>query len=251
MAPPVLPNVRLADAAVIAQKLEDEKKKNEEQVAKVAQAAAQIVSDKLAAAANEEAEMLDESKQQFKDEVAAELRAQLKQMESEHRTQAKFSSIAIADLTEADAYNLQVGIQAAQSYSPNFLKITMKDKNYIARWCNVNSVRQAALIGQGFKRINPDEVENLDTLEMFIDSRNHFVYSDLVAMKIPKNIYYAGIRAAYVRSLHAANNQTAAQAGAVFAANDLRSSLSGSERAYLAAHEEVANKPVYNPTVGV
>lgn len=261
MAPPVIPNLKLADAETIAQKLAEAKQRNEDTL----KAAAKIVSDKLAAEKQSQdintkandpdntADSVDDvysaTSQQFKDEVAAELRAQLLQLEAERKAQG--TSVAIADLTEDDAYNLDVSIQTVQSVSPDFLKIVLHDKNYIARWCNTNPLRQGYLIGQGFKRITPDEVANLDTLKMFLDAKGNFVYVDLIAMKIPKNIYYAGIRQAYVRSLRASSNKKAAEAGAVFAANNLRQSLSGNERAYLATHEDVANKPVYNPTVGV
>lgn len=193
---------------------------------------------------------LAEVKSEFDDKVKAESMAAKKMLAQQAQEQAKVSEKGIRDLVEDDAYNLEVAISAKASYSPNFLKIELKDKNYIARWCNLNPIRQATLVAQGFRIVKETEVANLDELEMFLDSQKHFVYSDLIAMQIPKNMYYAGLRRAYLKSLHATNNKKAAEAGAQFASNQLKAELTGAQRSYLASHD-LTEKPVYNPNLGV
>lgn len=189
-------------------------------------------------------------KAEFEDEIDLETKSAAKVLESQNREQAAISGRSIASLTEDDAYNLEVGIAASAMHSANFLKVVLKDKNYIARWGNTNSIRQGQLVAQGFKYITSDDVENLDTLEMHLDAMDHFTWADLVAVKIPKNIYYAGLRKAYLKSLHATNNKKAAEAGAAFAKTNLTGTLSGAERSYVATHLD-QNKPIYNPPLGV
>lgn len=227
MAPPVLPN------PVLKLNLTADQVK----------AAAQKAKD------SEEAALLEGASTEFNDEVAAENKAAASAMAQAEKEQNAVGK-SIKDLTEDDAYNFEVAIAAAASYSPNFLKVALKDPNYIARWGNTNSIRQGQLVAQGFKYVTEDDVENLDTLEMHLDSRGHFVWADLIAVKIPKNIYYAGLRRAYVKSLHATNNKKAAEAGAAFARTQHTGSLSGTERSYMASHD-LNNKPIYNPTIGV
>lgn len=231
MAPPVTPNPRLTA----------------EQVKDAAKVVSQAIDINLLSGTEDP---LAEVKTEFDDQVKAETVAAEKLMAQQQKEQARVSSVALGDLVEEDAYNLEVAINAKASYSPNFLKIELKDKNYIARWCNVHPLRQAALVAQGFRVIKEADVRNLDELDMFIDGQKHFVYADLIAMQIPKNIYYAGLRKAYLKSLHATNNKKAAEAGAQYASQQLSQSLSGSERSYMAAHD-LTDKPVYNPNLGV
>lgn len=196
-------------------------------------------------------DILGDTKNEFEDQVQAETQA-AKQLKLDEVKQQAISSKSIKDLTEDDAYNLEIGIAASAAASPDFLKVVLKDKNYVARWGNRDSIRMSQLVAKGFKFITADEVENLATLEMFLDSQDHFVWADLVAMKVSKNIYYAGLRAAYVKSLHATNNKKAAEAGSAYAKSNLVGQLSGSERTYLSQQEQAgAQKPIYNPTIGV
>lgn len=192
-----------------------------------------------------------EAKAAFDDEVAAE-EAQTEQILSDaEKRQLQMSGKAVGDLVEDDAYDLNVPLYAGARYNPNMLKVELKDPNMIARWGNTNSMRQSMLAAQGFTFVHPKDVKNPDTLEMFGDSLGHFVFADLVAMKIPKNIYYAGLRRAYLKSLHATNDKKARQGGAAFAQQALQNSLTGSERSYMAVHKEQTHKDVYTPVVGV
>lgn len=154
----------------------------------------------------------------------------------------------ISDLIESDAYDFSIPINASVAYNADSLKIVLKDPNYIARWCHRNEMRQTQVIGRGFRVIQKDEVANFATLEPFLDSQEHFVSMDLVAMKIRKDVYYAGLRAAMVKSLHASNAKKAAEAGAQHATTNLTGSLSAGERNYLQQHQD---KPIYNPNIGV
>jgi hypothetical protein len=200
-------------------------------------------------ARDEEAAMLAGTGKDFQDEIEQE-ELTAKRMLATQKAEQAASSVAIHDLTEDDAYNLDIAINAKGMVSPSFLKVELLDKNYIARWCNRNSVRQAQLVAQGFRMVRANEVANLESLDMFLDSQDNFVYSDLVAMKMLKNVYYAGIRKAYLKSLHATNNRKAAQAGAAFASSQMKSALSGSERSYMATHD-LTDKPIYDPNIGV
>lgn len=187
----------------------------------------------------------EETKQQLKDEAFAEKTGAAK-------PKKPLNTVSVADLCEDDAYNLSVYIAAKASYSADFLKVVLKDRNYIARWCNLNHIRQSMLIAQGFRHVSADEVDNMEGLKMFLDVTGRFVYSDLVLMKMRKDEYYGAIRNNYVKSLYATDNRKAMKRGAAWATENLGHSLSAPERTYMEQHQEQhADKPVYNPSVGV
>lgn len=198
----------------------------------------------------DEADLLSSTAAEFRDQVIQEEITAAKVLAAQVRAQTSGEK-NISDLCEEDAYNLEIAISAKGMSSPDFLKIVLKDKNYIARWCNRNPIRMSQLVGQGFRMVKENHVANTTALDMFLDGQGNFVYADLVAMQIPKNLYYAGLRRAYLKSLHATQNKKAAEAGAAFAASRLQAELSGSERSYLAEHQEAGSKPIYNPNLGV
>ena len=197
----------------------------------------------------DETELLSSAQTEFQDQIKHEeqITAQLADKTKEAVSDGK----SIADLCEDDAYNLEVAISAKSMYSPTALKIVMKDPNYIARWANVNPIRITQLIGQGFRYLKPEMVANLSSLEMFQDSQGNFMWADLTAMYVRKDIYYAGLRRSYIKSLHATNSKKAGEIGATFAKSNLQSGLSAQERNYMAEHEAAGSKPIYNPNIGV
>ncbi len=154
----------------------------------------------------------------------------------------------IRELTEDDAYNLEIAMSVSKNVSPYFLKVVLKDPNMTCRWGNTNAIRQGQLVAKGFKPVLKEDVANLEDLEMHLDNQDHFVWADLIAVKISKEVYYAGLRAAFVKSLHATSNKKASERGANFATKKLTSQLLPNERAYMEQHD---GKPVYNPQVGV
>lgn len=252
---PAPPQLQLTESQIKEAALRLDAKKTEEALMTKAQGSplpvVQPLSQAQAKAQDEVEALLSDTEDEFKDQVTAEVQA-ARALKYDEKIQQLHGSKSIKDLTEEDAYNLNIGIAAAANASPDFLKVVMKDSNYIARWVNTNSIRLSQCVAKGFKFILQDEVVNLDTLEMFLDSQKHFVWADLVAVKIPKNIYYAGLRAAYLKSLHATNNKKAAEAGAAFAKQNLAGSLGGAERTYLAQQEQQGtSKPIYNPAIGV
>jgi hypothetical protein len=192
-----------------------------------------------------------QTEKQFADEVEAEERQAAEVLHQANESQIKVSGKTIRDLIEDDAYNLEVPLYAGVAFNPNLLRVEMRDPSYVARWGNTNNIRQTMLVSQGFTFCSEKDVLNFEQLHMFVDSLGHFVWADLVAMKIPKNIYYAGLRRSYLKSLHATNKTKAAQAGAAFAKSDLGRTLTGAEKTYLANQTAKLDKEIYTPVVGV
>lgn len=157
----------------------------------------------------------------------------------------------LSDLCEDDAYNLEVAIAASAMSSPDFLKLNLKDPNYVPRWGNTNVMRQGQLRAKGFSYVSREDLKNSEDYESQVDASGHIVWNDLVALKINKGIYFSGLRRAYVKSLHATNNKKAAEAGAAHAKANLVGALKGGERAYLENQVEQTGKEIYNPNVGV
>ena len=187
---------------------------------------------------------------EFQDEIEAEEAQAAQVLSQANKTQLQSSGKAIRELIEDDAYDLEIPLYAGVAFNPNLLKVDLIDPNYVARWGNTNNIRQTMLVSQGFSFCSEKDIKNLEQLSMFKDSIGHFVWADLVAMRIRKDIYYAGLRRAYLKSLHATNKSKAAKAGAAFAKGDLNRALTGPERSYM-VNQAKQDKEIYSPVVGV
>lgn len=126
-----------------------------------------------------------------------------------------FSKLSIDDV-----YDLSVPIEAKEFMSADALTIHLKDTNYEARWVNKNSQNLGNKIAKGFTYITPSDLQDGSepAIKASKDAQGHYVFDDVVAMKIDKATYYKALRAAHLRAV-ATTDQANARKRAANSAN--------------------------------
>lgn len=129
-------------------------------------------------------------------------------MEGQVIDKSKVPITDFSNLTMDVVYDLSVPIIAKEFMSADALTIHLRDSNYEARWVNKSPQNLGSKIAKGFSYIVPADL--LDGSEESIraakDSQGHYVFDDVVAMKIDKATYYAALRAAHIRALNTTKN---------------------------------------------
>jgi hypothetical protein len=114
-----------------------------------------------------------------------------------------------SNVSERDVFNLDVPIQAFSHELPDFLTVKLVDSNFEARWIQTNSRRLGQAIAEGFTYVTNAELAGALQVYVTPDASGHFVYADVVLMKLPKAKLYARLRSNFIRSLSVTKNVSA------------------------------------------
>lgn len=150
-------------------------------------------------------------------------------------------------LTMEDVYNLEVPIEAKEFFNADSLKITLKDSNYEARWVNKNSQNLGNKIAKGFTYITKEDLLTEDSIQAAKDSQGHYVFDDVVAMKIDKATYFAALRYAHLRAI-AATDQAQSRRKAANLANSYMTKNVGTDFANASSRGKMQ---FYDPDVRI
>ena len=122
------------------------------------------------------------------------------------------------NITHDDIYNPDIYFEAKPFMSSDFLRLSLKDKEYEPRWVNKKSERLGHMLAIGYSYVDKEDIEGRLEVEIQTDASGHFSFHDVVLMKIPKSRYYPALRAAHQRAQAVVNSQKASQAGQTTAA---------------------------------
>lgn len=129
------------------------------------------------------------------------------------------SAVPITDFSKLNmdaVYDLSIPIEAKEFMSADALTIHLADTNYEARWVNKNPRNLGDKIAKGFTYIVPADLQNgnEEAIKAAKDAQGHYVFDDVVAMKIDKATYYAALRKAHLRAISTTNEVTARERAA-------------------------------------
>lgn len=155
--------------------------------------------------------------------------------------------IDFSKLTMDDVYDLSIPIQAKAFGATDALKVELLDQNYEARWVNKNPRRLGQMLAYGFIYVEAVDLARDLEVEVAADAQGHFVLDDVVLMRIPKQKYYAALRAAHQRAMNTVSSVGSAKA-AEAEANNFMSKVSGGEFANAAAEGKVG---FYRPGIEI
>lgn len=134
---------------------------------------------------------------------AAKAEEAVKEEKQKYYTANEFKTI-----NEKDIYNFSVPIRAVDHQLPDFLDIKLKDANFVARWINLNPRRIGQAIAEGWTYITKDDLA--EELKVVVNgAEGHYVYADVVAMKLTKEKVFGRIRANFLKSLSLTKNTLA------------------------------------------
>lgn len=163
------------------------------------------------------------------------------------KDKAPIKEIDFTKLTMDDVYDLTIPIQAKAFGATDALKVALSDKNYEARWVNKNPRRLGQMLAYGFIYVEKQDLAQALEVEISLDAQGHFVLDDVVLMRIPKQRYYAALRAAHQRAVNTVSSVGSAKA-AESEANNFMSKESGGEFADLAQQGKVG---FYRPGIEI
>lgn len=154
-----------------------------------------------------------------------------------------------SNLTMDAVYDLSIPIEAQEFMSADALTIHLSDTNYEARWVNKQPQNLSSKIAKGFTYIVPKDLQNgtEEAIKASKDAQGHYVFDDVVAMKIDKATYYAALRAAHLRALATTDEVKARQRAAKSANAYMSSSDSSSDFAAASAQRKMV---FYDPGIG-
>jgi hypothetical protein len=132
------------------------------------------------------------------------------------------------NMTEADAYDLDIPIVAKPFSNEDSLDVDLKDKSYVARWVNVNPMRLGSMRARGFIFVIAADLASPLNIEVEVDAQGHYRCNDVVLMRITKERYYGALRAAHMRAISAVSTVGAHKA-ATAAANQYMEKTAGGE----------------------
>ena len=171
-------------------------------------------------------------------------------MEAQVIDKSKVPITDFSKLTMDAVYDLSVPIVAKEFMSADALTIHLRDTNYEARWVNKNPQNLGSKIAKGFTYIVPNDLKQgtEEAIKASKDVQGHYVFDDVVAMKIDKATYYAALRAAHLRAI-ATTNEVNARARAAKSANAYmeHSEVSQDYKSAAAQRKMV----FYDPQIGV
>lgn len=154
-----------------------------------------------------------------------------------------------SNLSMDSVYDLSIPIVAKEFMSADALTIHLRDSNYEARWVNKQAQNLGAKIAKGFTYIVPNDLRtgSEDAIQASKDSQGHYVFDDVVAMKIDKATYYAALRAAHLRAIATTNEVTARERAAKSANAYMKQSDASSDYASASASRKMV---FYDPGIG-
>lgn len=137
-----------------------------------------------------------------------------------------FTEAQFKDVKESDIYNFNVPIKTIDHQLPDYLDIKLKDANYIARWINLDPRRLGQAIAEGWSYIRPDDLARPLEIKITDSADGHYIYADVVAMKLTKEKVYGRIRGNFLKSLQLTKSTLALHE---HMKNLIKSELSGGE----------------------
>lgn len=116
------------------------------------------------------------------------------------------------NISESDIYNDSIPIEVKPFGMEDSLKIELVDQNYAARWVNKDPRMLGKALKNGFSYITKEDLAtDLDTA-ITEDAHGHYLNFDVIAMKCPKRIYFAALKAAHVRAVNTVSNLSSQKA---------------------------------------
>jgi hypothetical protein len=106
-----------------------------------------------------------------------------------------------SNIQERDIFNMDLPINPIVHEIPDFLTVTLKDANFVARWIHTNSRRLGEVLAQGFTYVVEEDLGTDLNIEVDPDASGHFIYADTVLMKLPKSKYYGKLRSNFQRAV--------------------------------------------------
>jgi len=93
-------------------------------------------------------------------------------------------------ITEADSYNMQMYIPVIDHDLPDYMNMKLKDPEFECVWASTDNRRIGQLLAEGYEYLKPEHIHPEFKIPLPFDSEGHYMYVDVVCMRVHKRILY-------------------------------------------------------------
>lgn len=104
-------------------------------------------------------------------------------------------------MSEKDVFDMSVPIQLVDHQMPDYMKVALKDSNFVPRWVQKLDRRLGPMKAKGFNFVREDEIDGELNIAIQVNADGIFQHDDVFLMKIEKRLYYGMLRANHERAL--------------------------------------------------
>lgn len=109
--------------------------------------------------------------------------------------------VDFSNIREKDIFNLDIPIVAIEHAMPEHLTVDLQDPNFVARWVHTSAQRLGTMKSNGWDYVVCQDLAHELAIEVQPDVSGHFVFNDVVLMKIPKKKYFGQLKANHLRAM--------------------------------------------------
>jgi hypothetical protein len=130
-------------------------------------------------------------------------------------------------LSEQDIFDLNIPIEVIDHDMPDYVKVELKDKSYVARWVNKNPRRLGPMKARGWDYVVPEDLATKLKIDLSVDENGQFRFDDVILMKCEKMRYFGMLRANHERALLQVNPKEHHKVEKARVQNDLSTTADG------------------------
>ena len=93
-------------------------------------------------------------------------------------------------ITEADSYNMQMYIPVIDHDLPDYMNMKLKDPEFECVWASTDNRRIGQLLAEGYEYLKPEHIHPDFKIPLPFNSEGHYMYVDVVCMRVHKRILY-------------------------------------------------------------
>lgn len=138
----------------------------------------------------------------------ADIQALQKQVLEKERREAAAKSptpdpvkeIDWSKIQEKDIFDLSIPIPVVTQDLPQYMTVHLKDSSQVARWTHKFGPNIGPRLASGYRFMTKEDWDTRFPLPLSFDAEGHYSCGDVVALVVPKSIYYPALRRNYQKT---------------------------------------------------
>lgn len=138
----------------------------------------------------------------------ADIQALQKQVLEKERREAAAESptpdpvkeIDWSKIQEKDIFDLSIPIPVVTQDLPQYMTVHLKDSSQVARWTHKFGPNIGPRLASGYRFMMKEDWDVRFPLPLSFDAEGHYSCGDVVALVVPKSIYYPALRRNYQKT---------------------------------------------------
>ncbi len=103
-------------------------------------------------------------------------------------------------IQEKDIFDLSIPIPVVTQDLPQYMTVHLKDSSQVARWTHKFGPNIGPRLASGYRFMTKEDWDERFPLPLSFDAEGHYSCGDVVALVVPKSIYYPALRRNYQKT---------------------------------------------------